>query len=295
MKILEKLNSMTNKKKEQIDQFNTLPKSSELNETGLIKIKNLTQYREVLKNGNTGLDFSELDVSFEDIQQLDLENLNLDINIREVFVPFNGSGKIGNNVITPVFNTYTGDYFLKINKSKLGGNNVIGDLYPFVRKGRYVGTVYVWYSEETFDNKYKSQYPQFFLSSDAPVKLKEKYYNPQILTDKVVDSAAVIHDLEDKYREIQILKRQKLTLVEYIKYYEFLKGKYLGNFEIKKLDKQKINLIEKYGLEKAKILLKNIDKIIEDISKFDNFESYIIKEIDENGINLSLRLKHDKE
>lgn len=78
MGILEKLKSMTKKMKKQTGQFNTLQNTPKPNESSIIKIKNLTQYREELKNGNTNLDFSELDVTFEDIQQLDLENLDLD-------------------------------------------------------------------------------------------------------------------------------------------------------------------------------------------------------------------------
>lgn len=286
-------NQATKKKK---DQFNTNPQNQKKYKTeeGKIIIRSLYQYRKELEKGNKDFDFSELDCKFENIQNLDLENLNLDINLREVFVPYNGTSMIGNNIISPVFNTYTGDYFLEINKSRLGGNNVTGDLSFFEGKRKHTKPVYVWYSEETFDDKYKSQYPQFFLSKDAPKELREKYYNPQILIDKVVDPAAVIHDLENKYREIEILKRQVLSLDEYIKYYEFLKGKYLGNFNINKFDLQKINLIEKYGLSKAKVLFKNIDEIVGDISKLDNFESYKINNINEYGISLSLNLKYNE-
>lgn len=283
--------NITNKDK---DQFNTLPKPVEVNENGSVKIKNLTQYREELKKSNTNLDFSELDTTFEDIQHLDLENLDLKINLREVFVPYGGTCKFGNSIISPMFSGYTGDYFLKIYESRLAGNTVIGDLSCFEDK-RTNRSVYVWYSEETFDDNYKSQYPQFFLSSDAPNNLKDKYYNPQILTEMVLDPIAAMRDAEEKYKPSTIFRRQNLTFEEYIEYHEFLKGKYLGNFKIKKLDMQKINLIEKYGLEKAKSLFNNIDKMIDDISKYENFESYSINQIDEKGINLSLRLKHTKE
>jgi len=279
-----------------IKVFNILPDTRETNENGIVKIKNLTQYREELENGCVDLDFSELDVTFEDIQQLDLENLNLDINIRKVFVPYNGSVKYGNNILNSVFNTYTGDYFLKINKSKLAGNNVTGDLRFFEPERKNINPVYVWYSEETFDNKYKTQYPQFFLSKDAPTELREKYYNPQILTEKVIDPAAVFHDLENKYKEITILKRQELSLDEYIKYYEFLNGKYLGNFKINKFDMQKINIIENYGLDRAQIIFNNIDKVIDDISKqeYDSFglKSFNISDINNESITLSLNLKY---
>ena len=59
-----------------------------------VKITNLTQYRLELDKGTTDFDFSELDVTYEDIQNINLENLNLNINLREVFVPFNGRDKI---------------------------------------------------------------------------------------------------------------------------------------------------------------------------------------------------------
>ncbi len=296
MDLLLRTNLSKQTTKSKTDQFNTNPQNQKKYKTeeGKIIIRSLWQYRKELEKGNTDFDFSELDCKFEDIQNLDLENLNLNINLREVFVPFDGSRMIGNNIISSVFNTYTGDYFLEINKSRLGGNNVTGDLSFFDIKRKYSEPVYVWYSEKTFDDEYKNQYPQFFLSKDAPKELKEKYYNPQILIDKVADPAAVIHDLENKYREIEILKRQVLSLDEYIKYYEFLKGKYLGNFYINKFDLQKINLIEKYGLSKAKVLFNNIDEIVEDISKLDNFESYKINNIDEHGISLSLNLKYNE-
>ena len=64
-----------------------------------VKITNLTQYRLELDKGITDFDFSELDVTYEDIQNINLENLNLNINLREVFVPFNGSCKFGNNIV----------------------------------------------------------------------------------------------------------------------------------------------------------------------------------------------------
>ena len=48
-----------------------------------VKITNLTQYRLGLDKGTTDFDFSELDVTYEDIQNINLENLNLNINLRE--------------------------------------------------------------------------------------------------------------------------------------------------------------------------------------------------------------------
>ena len=88
-------------------------------ENGPVKITSIYQYLTELEKGTTDFDFSELDFEFEDIQNVNLENLNLDINLRNVFVPYNGSCKCGNNVITSLFGSYSGDYYLKINKSRL--------------------------------------------------------------------------------------------------------------------------------------------------------------------------------
>lgn len=299
MSLLEKLKKKTLENMDSLlgtklsNKTNNITKNQDKAKEEPIIISSLHQYRLEKEKGNKIFDFSEIDMYMEDIQYQNLENLNLDINLREVFIPFNGKRKFGRNVISSVFSTYTGDYFLDIHESRLSGNCVKGDLSFF--KDSRSNIVYVWYSETTFDNKYKNKYPQFFLSKDAPKELIEKYYNPQILIDKVVSPAAVIHDLEDKYRNIEILKRQVLSLDEYIEYYEFLKGKYLGNFNINKFDLQKINLIEKYGLEKAQLLFQEIDNMIENISKFDNVKSYKINNIDEHGINLSLKLKYNEE
>ena len=96
-----------------------------------IKITDLQQYRMELEKGTTEFDFSELSLKYEDIQNINLENLNLDIDLRQVFVPYNGCYKIGNNILKPLFNFYHGEYFLKICNSRLAGNNVVGDLSLF--------------------------------------------------------------------------------------------------------------------------------------------------------------------
>lgn len=258
-----------------------------------VKITNLTQYRLELKKGTTNFDFRKLDIEFEDIQNINLENLNLDINLREVFVPYNGCCKIGNNIITPVFSSYYGDYYLKINNSRLGGNNVTGDLTLF-EGNSHSSSVYIWYSEETFDDNYKSQYPQFFISKDAPEELREKYYNPKIVYKEVGAAVDVIHDTEEKNKKIQSLLRQTLTFDEYLKYYKFLKGKYLGNFSISKLDLLQIEIIEKYGLEQRDAILAHINSILKNINQTADCENYTINEVDDKGVSLTLKLKFKK-
>ena len=147
--------------------------------------------------------------------------------------------------------------------------------------------VYIWYSEETFDDKYKANYPQFFISSDAPKELREKYYNPKI----IYKDASVRSNLDN---EVQSVIRQTLTLDEYIQNYQFLKGKYLGNFSISKQDLIQIELIEKYGLEKREIILEYIKNMMEDISKTAECENCTINEVDDLGVSLTLKLKFKK-
>ena len=91
---------------------------------------------------------------------------------------------------------------MKINNSKVGGNNVTGDLSLF-EGSLYDKPVYIWYSEDTFDDKYKEKYPQYFISKDAPEELREKYYNPKIFYEEVIDLFKYIHDSHEKNNEIE--------------------------------------------------------------------------------------------
>lgn len=120
---------------------------------------------------------------------------------------------------------------------------MVGNLSYFLNRVK----VYIWYSEDTFDETYKRKYPDYFLSENAPQELKEKYYNPQIIEKEV-------YDCGDK-KPVKYVIQQTLTFNEFIEYYEFLHGKYLGNFAIDKIEKYKINIVEIYGLEKAKEIL----------------------------------------
>ena len=138
-----------------------------------VEITDLSQYKRELEKGTTNFDFSKLNLIGEDIQGVNLENLGLNIDLREIFIPYNGNFKIGNTTLSAVFDSYSGDYYLRLEQAKLGGNNVIGDLTYF-EGNEYCSPVYIWYSEETFDEKYKLQYPQFFLSKEAPEELREK-------------------------------------------------------------------------------------------------------------------------
>lgn len=258
-----------------------------------VKITSIYQYRTELEKGTTDFDFSELNMDFEDIQNVNLENLNLNINLRNVFVPYNGSAKIGNNVVSPVLSSYSGDYYLKINNSRLGGNNIIGDLNAFQGSSHF-NPVYIWYSEETFDYKYKSEHPQFFISKDAPEELREKYYNPRIIYKEVVDPIAVINNLEEETKKIESLVRHTLTLDEYLKYYKFLKGKYLGNFSISKEDLLQIEIIEKYGLEEREKILAHINNMMNNVKQTADCENYTINEVDDKGVSLTLKIKFKK-
>lgn len=255
-----------------------------------VEITDLSQYKRELEKGTTNFDFSKLNLIGEDIQGANLENLGLNIDLRKIFIPYNGDVKIGNNILSAVIDSYSGDYYLRLDKAKLGGNNVIGDLTYF-EGNECRSPVYIWYSEETFDEKYKSQYPQFFLSEDAPKKLREKYYNPRIYVEKVCDIVAVINNLEEKYVERKILKRHILTLDDYLKYYKFLKGKYLGNFLITDEDLMVIKIIEKYGLEKKNEIFEQLDKICARVEEIADLEETYIEELSDKGACLVLELK----
>ena len=163
--------------------------------------------------------------SYNELENVDLENSNLDINLR----------KISTKELEHV---EYGDAFIKINKSNFKGNNIYGDLSPLNNK------IYFWYSEDTFDEAYKSKYNKFFLDDNAPDCLKDKYYNPKM---KLVIS---------KGKQHIVFEKSCLTFDEYIDNYEFLKGKYLGNFKISEEDKEKIKSIDKLVSKNKCLILK---------------------------------------
>ena len=196
----------------------------------------------------------------------------------------------GQSSITLKNNLLNPDYILRIKNSRLGGNNVTGDLTLF-EGNSHTRPVYVWYSEETFDDNYKSQYPQFFISKDAPEELREKYYNPKIIYETTNEQDGIIIDLKEKNEDTKILVRQTLTLDEYLKYYKFLKGKYLGNFFISPQDLLQIETIEKYGLEQRDEIIKDITNMMNNINQTTDCENHTINEQEEKGVSLTLKHK----
>lgn len=226
-----------------------LPPTIEKKEGHPLKVTSLDEYRVALNEGVKDFDFSDLNMDGENIQNLNLENLNLNINLREIFVPYGNALKCG-NAIYANWGAVHGDCFLHLDKANLKGNQVEGDLSFFHSE---VGSnVYFWYTADTFDDAYKEKYPQYFLDDKAPEYLKNKYYNPNVIT-KV--KPTMFHPDGE---EVTYLTRKTLSFEEYMEHYQFLTGKYLGNFSINEIDYVKINIIEKYGLEQAKEIFTNL-------------------------------------
>lgn len=247
-----------------VDGEDYIPKIMEYDESSIFKVYSLEDYRKALRDGFTEFDFSELNMEGEDIQNINLENCGLDINIREVFVPFGGSTKVGIYSLSPIVNY--GDVFLRLSKSNLRGNKVYGDLSYFQEDNQ---KVYIWYGEDTFDEEYKAEYCQFFLDDDAPHELKKMYYNP-----KLVDGIDFISGEKIIYYE-----KNELTFDDYLKYFEWLDGKYIGNFSISNIDYGKIRMIREFGIDKASEMFDNLsrsciplDISFELISKMDDEE-----------------------
>lgn len=215
-------------------------------------IKNLSEYRDLLKEGQTEFDFSELDINYEDIQRIDLSNLGLNINLQKIFFPFSGSKKDYNNIFSPL--EKIDDDFIYLNNSNLKGNNVIGELTNAIKKGRSTTRVCTFiYSDGTFDDVYKETHPQYFLDKNAPSELREKYYNPFAKTG-YFSTFSDPNGNEEK----TLYFRQPLTFEDFLQYYQFLHGKYIDRFKISKLDYSKIKLVEALGLEKTRETFENL-------------------------------------
>ena len=59
---------------------NKIFKGKNINKDEKIIITSLTQYRSLIEKGYTNFDFSNLDIDFDDIQDINLENRGLDID-----------------------------------------------------------------------------------------------------------------------------------------------------------------------------------------------------------------------
>ncbi len=211
--------------------FNMPYKVKSLNEYDLIYHRDYSLI-EKYKSGDKILDLSEMEISFSNIIYVDIENLNLTIDLNKL-------------------ETY--DYsFLDLSDTSLKGNNIKGDLNP--KNG-----VKILYNEDTFDEIYKREHPEFFLSSDAPDELKKIYY---------------IYN----YR-YNIENRIKLDFETYLKYYNYLKGKSLVYVHLDEKDSFKIRLINIFGLEESLNIIKNlcdinlpIEYLLVSLSKMNNDE-----------------------
>lgn len=227
----------------------------------VIHIESFEQLR--LRNKETkNLDVSGLpkNTNGKDIQTLNLENKNLEIDIRKIWIPYDRESVY-------IKHEKPKDVFIHLNHTNLKGNHVTGNLSPIEGNGpngEYLGRAYYWYNEETFDETYKENYPEYFLDKNAPIELKEKFYNPKI-----------IESVRRKLTEIEMekdifLERQTLTFKEYCKYYTYLRGKYLGKFKIDKKERAEIAFVDYFGLEEAKEIverLSSIDLSLEEILK----------------------------
>ncbi len=156
------------------------------------------------------------------------------------------------------------DLFIHLENSNLKGKNIIGDLNPLVCNGYQY---FFCYSEDTFDEEYKKEYPDYFLDPNAPEDVKILYYNIRYI--------ALIDEKDQKY--LYYCKKY-LDYENYLKYYEFLRGKYLGNFNIQPSDLLKIQLTEKFGIEGARYIFEKAR------TKPQNFYAILRSEIKEEPL-----------
>ena len=212
---------------------------SEKNEDKVV-VRTLEQYCHLLHEGFTkeNCDFSEMNMEGANLQDVDLENLGLIIDLNKIFIPYyhphiilQAGGKLT-----------TDDTFILLNHSNLKGNTIIGTLDN--RKDRWdrIGTFS--YGEDTFDDTYRETHPEYFLDSNAPSELKEKYYQP--LVKKEVVPTLVHPDGE----MLALTYRQPLTFEEYQVYYDFLKDKYIDRFVISEEDYHKMSEFDSIKNEK---------------------------------------------
>lgn len=250
--IKKKLKSLTTKKENyDLDTFYEKEES--------IKVNSYWQLRKVQEQKIEEYDTIHLPTSTnkKDIQGLNLENQNRQINLRQIWIPFDYESKY--------LHKKSKECFIDLHHTNLKGNKVEENL-AFVHNEE-LGTAYFWYNEDTFDEAYKANYPEYFLDAKAPKELKEKYYNPKIIDAESLERQTLTLKEYIKYYEIlngnyhQILERQTLTFKEYIKYYKYLRGKYLGNFKISEKERAEIAFIDYFGIETAKEKLEQLKHI----------------------------------
>ena len=199
-----------------------------------IKVKNIKELEEAKARGEKHIDCSRINVEKESIEGKNLENCNLNIELKKLYIPKERK--------QPKFPE--DELFIFLNKTNLKGNHIIGNLEPVQYNGY---SIYFSYSEDTFDKTFKQEHPEYFLSKKAPHNLKRDYYEAHYYT--------LIKENGDYFC---FFERSTLDFAKYLKYYEFLKGKYLGNFKMDPKELLKIQFVETYGIEEAKKVLENL-------------------------------------
>ncbi len=210
----------------------------------VIKVSSYNVLKKIQKeNPEATIDITDLpkNTDGKDIQDYSLHNLNVEIDLRKIWVPYDRE--------SIYWHQKPRETFIHLQHTNLQGNHVTGNLSPRYGKGpngEDLGRAFFWYSEETFDKEYKENNPEYFLDEGAPPELKDKFYNPKIqlpLENKLTET--------EKEKDV-FLERQTLTFKEYIKYYKFLRGKYLGNFKITKKERVEIAFVDYFGIERAR-------------------------------------------
>lgn len=200
-----------------------------------VKVKNLKELQEAKRRGENHIDCKKINLHKVSIEAENLENCNMDIELKRIYIPKERR--------KPKFPE--DELFIFLNKTNLKGNHIIDDLTPI----RYNGyDIYFNYSEDTFDEKFKNNHPEFFLDEKAPDKLKSDYYK--------VHYCSLIKEDGTTFR---FFERSTLDLAKYLQYYEFLRGKYLGNFKIEPKELLKIQFVDTYGIEEAKRIIEKLE------------------------------------
>lgn len=199
------------------------------------KVKTIQDYKEALsKSREMKINGGKINFKKENIIGENLEDFRLTIPLEDILfsIPIKHP-RIPEEEI-----------FVHLEKTNLKGNTIIGDLYPIFQDGF---PIYFKYAEDTFDDNFKQNHPKFFLDDKAPKAIKEKYYGTRYCSLITAENKCYLY-----------FTRNCLNFEEYLKYYSFLHGKYLGNFRIESKEYVKIQLVEKLGLEETEKILKKI-------------------------------------